>query len=84
MYYVYILQSINNPSIVYKGYTKDLKQRIKKHNKGDCIFTNKYRPWKVVCYFAFFNKKFALDFEKYLKSGSGKAFLNRHFINRPS
>lgn len=84
MYYVYVLQSTGKPFIIYRGYTENLRKRIKKHNKGDCVFTNKYRPWAIVCYFAFVDKTIALNFEKYLKSGSGKAFLNKHFINMPS
>ncbi len=84
MYYVYVLQSTGKPSIIYRGFTENLQKRIKKHNKGDCVFTKKYRPWTLICYFVFVDKKIALNFEKYLKSGSGKAFLNKHFINRPS
>jgi hypothetical protein len=36
-------------------------------------------PWKLECYFAFGCETLARDFEKYLKSGSGRAFAKRHF-----
>ena len=63
----------------YVGYTTDLKQRLADHQEGKCDTTSKFRPVKLVwcCYFT--NKKKALDFEKYLKSGSGTEFRRRHF-----
>jgi predicted GIY-YIG superfamily endonuclease len=84
MYYVYILQSIGRPDVIYRGYSANLVKRITRHNKGDCKFTRKYKPWRLVCYFAFADKNIAISFEKYLKSGSGKAFLKKRFINKPS
>ena len=42
--------------------------------------TAKFRPWILLAYFAFANEKTAIAFEKYLKSGSGRAFMNRHFL----
>jgi hypothetical protein len=35
-------------------------------------------PWQLVTYVAFSEKKKANEFERYLKSGSGHAFANRH------
>ena len=40
----------------------------------------KFRPWTLLAYFAFADKKTAVAFEKYLKSGSGRSFVNRHFL----
>jgi putative endonuclease len=34
-------------------------------------------PWELVTYIAFTKDKKAFEFEKYLKSGSGKAFSNK-------
>ena len=39
-----------------------------------------FGPWVLIAYFAFAQEKTAVAFEKYLKSGSGRAFINRHFI----
>ena len=50
-----------------------------KHNKGDVPHTSKFRPWKVETYIAFESEEKAVDFEHYLKSGSGHAFAKRHF-----
>lgn len=77
MYYVYILKSIKNDR-VYTGYTTDLQKRIKDHNSGKSIYTNKFRPWKIQTYIAFRSKAQASNFERYLKTGSGIAFARRH------
>jgi len=34
----------------------------------------------IFSYFAIENKYKAFDFEKYLKSGSGRAFIKKHFM----
>ncbi len=77
MFYVYMLQTIDHPKQCYTGFTSDLKKRLTSHNNGESFHTAKYRPWKLVAYQAFDDKLRALDFEKYLKSGSGKAFANK-------
>jgi predicted GIY-YIG superfamily endonuclease len=79
MFYVYILQSINNPDRFYTGYTDDLKKRLNDHNKGNSIHTNKFKPWKNKNYFPFDNKSKAEEFETYLKSGNGREFIKKHF-----
>jgi len=78
MYYVYLIQSESNPAQRYMGYTTDWEARLKVHNSGGSPHTSKYKPWKLIAYFAFEDQKRALDFERYLKSGSGKAFANSH------
>lgn len=76
MYYVYILKCSNNKP--YTGCTEDLKERIERHKKGHVPATKDILPIELNCYFAFKDKYVAFDFEKYLKSGSGRAFLNKH------
>jgi putative endonuclease len=58
--------------------TRDLKQRLAQHNLARSKQTSKFPPWLLVAYFAFAREKTAIAFEKYLKSGSGGAFLKRH------
>lgn len=79
MHYTYILKSISDPSQNYIGYTSSLKQRLEYHNSGKSIHTNKFKPWHLEFYCAFNDKYKALEFEKYLKSHSGKAFAKKHF-----
>lgn len=78
MYYVYILHQSNNT--YYIGYSSDLKSRLNEHSKGRVSATKKYLPIKLCFYASFLSKKKATDFEKYLKSSSGFAFRNKHFI----
>ena len=79
MFYTYILRSIEHPEQRYIGHTADLRERLKKHNKGDVPHTAKFRPWKIETYIAFDSEEKAISFEHYLKSGSGHAFAKRHF-----
>lgn len=79
MFYVYILQSINNPEHFYTGYTEDLKKRLKDHNNGCSIHTSKFKPWDLYYYSAFNTKEKAESFEKFLKSGNGRIFCKKHF-----
>lgn len=77
-YYVYILKCNNN--LPYTGCTEDLKERVIRHQKGHVPATKDRLPVKLVSYFAFSNKYIAFNFEKYLKSGSGRAFIKKHFV----
>lgn len=74
MYYVYFLRSLQNPSKTYIGYTIDIKKRLDIHNIGASFHTNKYKPWKLVAFIAFDTEDKAINFEKYVKIGSGQAF----------
>jgi len=76
MFYVYILQSLKNHCF-YIGYTSDLKNRIKKHNNGQNLSTKINRPYKLIFYEAFLNKKDAKNREIYLKSGWGRKSINK-------
>ncbi|MCC3304823.1 GIY-YIG nuclease family protein [Sneathiella sp. HT1-7] len=79
MHYVYILQSIDYPERFYVGLTTDLNKRLAQHNNGESVHTNKFNPWKIQTVIRFEDASKAEDFEKYLKSGSGRAFAKKHF-----
>jgi predicted GIY-YIG superfamily endonuclease len=79
MYIVYILQSINEPERFYTGLTTNLSKRLDEHNSGKSIHTNKFKPWKVRTYTVFDNQHKADNFETYLKSSSGRAFMKKRF-----
>ena len=74
MKYVYILQGLMDSEQFYTGITDDLDARLLKHNSGAVTHTSKYRPWRIKTYVAFTDEARASAFEKYLKSGSGRAF----------
>ena len=80
MWYVYIIRSSSSPEQTYVGASSDLKQRITDHNAGKSTHTAKFTPWELVWYSAFTDKFRALEFEKYLKSHSGRAFANKRLI----
>jgi predicted GIY-YIG superfamily endonuclease len=77
MRFVYILESLIGGHF-YVGLTDDVPSRLTKHNAGEVPHTSKYRPWRVRTYIAFTDDKLAHAFERYLKSGSGRAFSKKH------
>jgi len=67
MFYVYaLLSKINND--LYIGSTEDLKNRYKLHNLGKVKSTKAYKPWNLVYYEAYRNKKDATKRERDLKN----------------
>jgi predicted GIY-YIG superfamily endonuclease len=78
MQYVYILRCADG--LPYTGCTKDLKERFNRHRTGQVPATRSRLPVELVFYCAFIDKYMAFNFEKYLKSGSGRAFLQKRFF----
>ena len=78
MKYVYILQSKITPEKYYTSITSNVSERLKYHNYGQSPYTAKFKPWKLVVHIAFLDFKKAYGFERYLKSGSGRAFSRKH------
>jgi putative endonuclease len=78
VFYVYLIASIDRTDQRYIGLTSDLRTRMASHNAGRSAHTAKFKPWRLVAYFAFVERSRAARFERYLKSGSGHAFANRH------
>lgn len=80
MYYVYILQSKKCPDQNYIGQTNDVMNRLYVHNTGGSSHTAKYKPWKLITSISFESKEHAVEFEQYLKSGSGRSFVKKRFL----
>jgi predicted GIY-YIG superfamily endonuclease len=76
-FYVYILQSKLSTEHFYVGRTEDLRARLKKHNAGEVPHTAKFRPWQIKTAVAFNEEKRAIEFERYLKTASGRAFAKK-------
>ena len=76
--YVYILQSEADLNSFYIGLTEDLKGRLEKHNNGEVPHSSKFRPWRIKTAIAFSDPGRAAAFERYLKSGSGRAFAKKY------
>jgi putative endonuclease len=79
--FVYILESQTVTGRHYTGLSADPVARLDWHNSGQAIHTRKFRPWKLLISIEFADTKTATRFEKYLKTGSGRAFARRHFGN---
>ena len=78
MWYVYILFCIDSKT--YIGCTDNLRDRILRHQKGQVPATKNRLPIELEAYFACKIKYVGFIFEKYLKSGSGRAFLKKHLL----
>ena len=74
MHYVYILQSLSEPEQYYTGLCADVQNRLAAHNAGQSAHTSKFKPWRLVSAHYFADRDVAAAFERYLKSGSGRAF----------
>lgn len=71
MFYIYVLQSKQDGEL-YVGCTHDLKKRTREHNSGLVFSTKLKKPYKLIHYEAFLNKKDAYVREKWLKTGWGR------------
>ena len=77
--FVYVLESQAIAGRHYTGLSSDPVARLGWHNAGLAIHTRKFRPWKLLISIEFADTNTAARFEKYLKTGSGRAFARRHF-----
>lgn len=77
MHYVYSLKCKDG---FYVGCTDNIEDRLERHNKGHVPATKDRLPMTLDFYIAIQDKYKAFEFEKYLKSGSGRAFIKKHLI----
>ncbi|MFA5013538.1 MAG: GIY-YIG nuclease family protein [Candidatus Paceibacterota bacterium] len=75
MFYIYSLKCKDG---YYIGCSDNLKERFDRHRKGQVAATRDRLPVKLEFYFAIRDKYKAFELEKYLKSGSGRAFIKSH------
>ena len=80
MKYVCVLASKSTRDQTYVGVTRNIERRLREHHGGKCRHTRKYVPWTCIVTMRFAEDAKADQFEQYLKSGSGRAFLKRHFL----
>ncbi len=78
MYYIYILKCSDGEP--YTGCTSDLKETVERHKDGHVPAAKDRLPVNLEFYFAIQDKYKAFEFEKYLKSGSGRAFIKKHLL----
>jgi putative endonuclease len=80
VYYVYILESLENGDF-YKGVSKNYLRRLEEHNSGESKYTRNHRPWKLIFVQAFESEREALVRERKLKR-CNKKYL-RWLLNQP-
>ena len=77
-YHVYIL--LCGDGHFYVGCTNNLDKRFLRNSKGQVHCTRDKLPVACIAALGFMDKYKAFAFEKYLKTGSGRAFMGRHLI----
>jgi putative endonuclease len=75
-YYVYVLWFLRDQTR-YIGYTEDLYRRIQQHLNGRAKYTSHKGEFKLIYVEIFKLKKDAKSREKYLKSRSGRRYLDK-------
>ena len=76
MWYVYLIASIDE-DWSYVGFSNRLDERIQEHNAGKVQSTKAYAPFEMIAFVAVNSRQKARQLEKYFKSGSGIAWMNR-------
>jgi len=67
LYYVYLLRSLKDGRF-YAGYTRNLKARLERHNRGLVRSTKGRRPFKLVYWKAYRTRAEAMKRERRIKS----------------
>jgi putative endonuclease len=81
MFTVYVIENLSGKR--YTGSTANIVDRLKMHNDEDLSKSKFHRttykkgPWKVIFSKEFITRKDALDFERFLKTGKGREWLER-------
>jgi putative endonuclease len=77
--FVYVLRNVSQNPSFYVGLSSNVGARLADHHMGRCRHTASRRPWQLHVVIEFSDEDRAIRFERYLKSGSGRAFAKRHF-----
>ncbi|WP_416865208.1 MAG: GIY-YIG nuclease family protein [Imperialibacter sp.] len=78
MQYVYILRCADGD--LYTGCTANVEERLARHNAGYVPVTESRLPVTLLTYIAFAEQHKTFAFEKYIKTGSARAFLSKRLI----
>lgn len=81
LHHVYVIQSLKTKDL-YFGYTPDLDERIKKHNKGNNPSTKFGIPWRIVYSESYRSEKDARRRELKLKQyGNARTYIKKRIKN---
>jgi putative endonuclease len=73
-YFVYIIDSLKDGTY-YVGSTRDLNERIERHNQGRSKYTKAKKPWKIVFCEKHPDRSRASIREKEIKSRKSKSHI---------
>ncbi len=79
MWYVYIMKSVKDNNL-YVGSTNSIHRRLAEHNSGKVDSTKNRTPFILELYIAVKDQVRAIQLEKYFKTGSGKALLQKRIL----
>jgi len=79
MWFVYILKSLKDHDL-YIGSTNNVHRRLTEHNSGNVDSTKCRTPFTLEAYVAVKDKSKAIELEQYLKSGWGRAVLQKRIL----
>jgi len=74
-FYVYIIQSEIDRSY-YIGSTRDIDERLERHNQGRSKYTKTKRPWKLIYSEKHPNRAVAVKREKEIKNRKKKIYID--------
>jgi putative endonuclease len=80
MFHVYVILSDRYPDRYYIGFSSR-PDRVTEHNAGKNPSTSDFSPWHFAAIFSFPGEESVRRFERYLKGGSGRAFIRRHILD---
>jgi len=75
MYYTYIIES-ETSGMYYCGQTKNLVDRLLRHNTNRSKATKGKGPWKLIRYYEFGSRSEAIILENKIKSRGIERFIN--------
>ena len=78
MYFVYVLFS-TKLNKRYIGSTSNIDKRLRQHNAGKSRFKKGGIPWELIYKESFLTLSEARKRELFIKSGSGRKYLNQIF-----
>ena len=80
-YLLYILMS-EKDGTYYVGHTRDLTDRLERHNQGRVKYTKIKRPWNLVYFEEYPDRSSAMTREEEIKKRKSKQFIDS--LVRPS
>jgi len=73
VWYVYFIKSVVKSDIIYVGHTKDIEERLVRHNQKRERYTKKFAPFELIYTEKFATKSEAAKREYFFKTPAGRA-----------